>query len=179
MTMRRLWGLLVLAGSTACSGAGEQTAGPTQGELTIQLLAQAIANADTATVLDIFWPEATYDDFANQQSHQGIQEIVAYVMSTHAWGDDVYMNMGRIHLTLTGAVGEWVFSAVQNRPLDDRIPEGTGREVVLNGVTVIEMEGDRIIRAADYTDTAPLLLQLGSRIELPGGQIIELDDPGR
>jgi hypothetical protein len=41
------------------------------------------------------------------------------------------------------------------------------------------MEGDRIIRAADYTDTALLLLQLGSRIELPGGQIIEIDDPGR
>lgn len=45
-------------------------------------------------------------------------------------------------------------------------------EVVLSGVTIIEMEGGRIMRAADYTDTQPLLLQLGARIELPGGGLL-------
>jgi ketosteroid isomerase-like protein len=59
--------------------------------------------------------------------------------------------------------------------MGDRLPVATGREVVLNGVTIIELRDGRIIRAADYIDTAPLLLQLGGRIELPGGVVIELE----
>ena len=51
---------------------------------------------------------------------------------------------------------------------------GTGEEVVTNGVTVLEFDGDRIIRAADYADTAPMMLQVGGRIELPGGEVLEL-----
>lgn len=171
-------GLVALITLAACAPGADELPPVSEGEFTIQLLAQAIASADTAVILEIFWPEATYEDYAGQQEHQGIQEIVGYLMSPHSWGDDVYLNVGRVHPTPTGAVGEWIFSAVQTRPLDDRIPEGTGREVVLNGVTIIEMDGGRIIRAADYTDTAPLLLQLGSRIELPGGQVIELDSGG-
>ena len=62
--------------------------------------------------------------------------------------------------------------------MGDRVPVATGREVVLNGVTIIEIEDGRIIRAADYTDTTPLMLQLGGRIELPGGVVIEAEDVG-
>jgi hypothetical protein len=56
---------------------------------------------------------------------------------------------------------------------------GTGAEVVTNGVTVIELQGDRIIRAADYADTAPMMLQVGGRIELPGGEVLELESAPR
>ena len=31
----------------------------------------------------------------------------------------------------------------------------------------------RIIRAADYMDTAPMMLQMGGRLEMPGGSVIE------
>ena len=48
----------------------------------------------------------------------------------------------------------------------------------MNGVTIIEMEGGRIIRAADYVDTLPMMLQLGGRVEMPGGGVIELDAIG-
>jgi hypothetical protein len=43
-------------------------------------------------------------------------------------------------------------------------------------VTIIELDGERIIRAADYMDTAPMLLQMGARIEMPGGGVVELPD---
>lgn len=162
----------VLLVTTSCTPPQEQT-GSSEAELTIQLLTNAIATADTAVILDLFWPEATYDDFASQLTYQGIQEIVAYLTNAHEWGDDVYMNLGRIHITPTGAVGEWIFSAIQNRPLGDRFPVASGNEVVLNGVTIIEMRGDRIIRAADYVDGVPMILQLGGRIELPGGGVWE------
>ena len=143
------------------------------------MLATAVESADTALILDLFWPEATYDDFANQHTYEGPQEIVGYLTGAHVWGDDIYMNIGRVHTAEGSAVGEWVFSAVQSRPMGDRVPVATGREVVLNGVTIIELRDGRIIRAADYTDTAPLMLQLGGRIELPGGVVIEQEDIGR
>lgn len=164
--MRALTLLIVLA--AACTDAEP---GPSvearQGELALRSLASAFESADTALILDLFWPHATYDDFAAQVSYQGIEEIVGYVTGVHAWGDDVYKNVGRVHLTEAGAVGEWVFSAVQNRPLGVLAPKGTGREVVLNGVTILEMDGGRILRAADYVDTQPMLSQLGARV-VPG-----------
>lgn len=149
-----------------------------ESELVIRTLMAAMESADTAVVLDLFWPQATYDDYQNQISHQGLEEILTYVTSVHEWGDDVYLNVGRVHASETSAVAEWVFSAFQNRPLGELVPEATGREVVLNGVTIIELEDGRIARAADYTDAAALMLQLGGRIELPGGQVLELDDVG-
>ncbi len=169
-----LWcGVLVGCADTA----GGDTTVFRDAELTFRLLATAIETADTAAILDIFRPDATYEDFANQTAYQGAEEIVGYLTGAHVWGDDVYFNVGRVHATASGAVGEWVFSALHTRPLGDRIPEGTGREVVLNGVTVLEMEGGLIARAADYTDTGAMLLQLGGRIELPGGVVLELESP--
>jgi hypothetical protein len=143
-------------------------------ELAVRTLMAAEETADTTLLLDLFWPQATYDDFAEQHTYQGIQEIVGYVTSAHEWGDDVYKNPGRIHPTERGVVAEWVFSATQNRPFGNLVPRGTGREVFLTGVTIIEMEGDRIIRAADYVDTHPLLLQLGARTTFPDGAVLEL-----
>jgi len=119
--------------------------------------------------------DAVYDDYANQLQYRGIQEIVGYVTSVHAWADDVYLNAGAVHASAGGAVTEWLFAGVQARPLASYAPVATGREVVLNGVTIIEVDGGRIRRAADYADSGALALQLGGRIELPGGSVIELE----
>lgn len=176
--MNRLPTLLAAAALvTACAPGTEDTA-PSRGELVMQTLVEAIQAADTAAILDLFRTDATYDDFANQVTYQGPEEIVGYLTSPHAWGDDVYMNVGRIHAGLDAVTAEWLFSAVQTRPMGDLAPEGTGREVVLNGVTILELDGSRIVRAADYVDTAQLLLQIGARIELPGGTVLSQEPAG-
>jgi hypothetical protein len=168
----------VLLATASCIVPPEQP-GSSEAEITLQLLTTAIATADTAVILELFWPEATYDDFASQLTYQGIQEIVPYLTAAHEWGDDVYMNLGRVHATSNGVVGEWIFSAIQSRPIGNRFPVASGNEVVLNGVTIIEMRGDRIIRAADYVDGVPLILQLGGRIELSGGGVWQQELDGR
>lgn len=168
-------GLVLLTGCVrADPGASDEAA--RRAEATVRSLMTALETADTALVEDLFWPQATYDDFPNQHTHRGIAEIVGYVTGVHRWADDVLMNVGRVHVTSNGAVAEWLFSAVQSRPMGGRLSTATGNEVVLNGVTVIEMDGERIIRAADYTDTGAMMLQLGGRIELPDGSTIELGD---
>ncbi|GIS78896.1 MAG: hypothetical protein CM1200mP14_04620 [Gammaproteobacteria bacterium] len=73
------------------------------------MLATAVESADTALIADLFWPEATYDDFANQFTYQGIPEIIGYLTSAHAWGDDIYMNMGRVKLALPWLWGNGFF----------------------------------------------------------------------
>jgi steroid delta-isomerase-like uncharacterized protein len=137
----------------------------------------ALQAADTAAIVELFWPDAVYDDYASQLQHRGIEEILGYVTSVHTWADDVYVNVGEVHVSASGAVAEWLFAAVQARPLGDLVPVVTNREVVVTGVTIIEVDGGRIRRAADYTDTTPLLLQLGGRMQLPGGGVMELDEP--
>jgi steroid delta-isomerase-like uncharacterized protein len=168
--------LLVLA--AACSGACAPTEeqAVSQNELLARSLADAQQAADTATIMELFWPDAVYDDYASQLQYRGIEEIVGYVTSVHAWADDVYINVGEVHVSPAGAVAEWLFAAVQARPMGELVPVATNREVVVNGVTIIEVDGGRIRRAADYTDTTPLLLQLGGRMTLPGGGVVELPE---
>lgn len=171
------WALLATTGCGQLSESEQQRR--REAELTARSLMAAWESADHALIEELFWPDATYDDFPNQHTHQGLREIIGYVDAMHAWADDVFMNVGEIHVTSEGAVVEWVFSAVQARPMGP-VSVGTGAEVVTNGVTVIELDGGRIVRAADYADTAPLMLQVGGRIELPGGEVLELDGaPGR
>ena len=173
-TIMRLVSLSALM-AIACVPSGNSTNSTTapESELKILMLATAVESADTALIADLFWPEATYDDFANQLTYQGIPEIIGYLTSAHEWGDDIYMNMGRVNTGPTMAVGEWIFSAVQNRPMGNQVPFVPGREVVFNGATIIELEGGRIMRAADYVDTAPLTLQLGGSINFPTDGVTE------
>ena len=175
--LRRSFTALALAVSAAgCIPTSTPDNATREAELAIRSLMAAWESGDQELIEDLFWPQATYDDFANQQTYEGLQEIVGYVTAVHTWADDVYWNVGAVHVTEGGAVAEWVFSAIQARPIGDQIPVGSGREVVTNGVTIIEMDGERIIRAADYMDTTPLLLQMGARIEMPGGGVVELPD---
>jgi steroid delta-isomerase-like uncharacterized protein len=159
----------------SCSPTEEQAV--SQNEYLVRSLFDALQSADSATIVELFWPDATYDDFASQLQYRGTEEILGYVTSLHSWADDVYMNVGEVHVSERGAVAEWLFAGVQARPMGELVPVVTNREVVVNGVTIIEVDGGRIRRAADYTDTTPLLLQLGGRMTLPGGGAMELEEP--
>jgi len=164
--------LLVMPACTSVSD-GPQTL---ESEVIARTMLSIWESADTAAVLELFWPEAVYDDFPNQIQYRGVAEIASYLTYVHSWGTGVYMNVTQVHASETSATAEWVLSVIQDKPMGERVPEATGREVVLNGVTIIEIEGGLITRAADYVDVVPMVLQLGGRIEYPGGTVLELED---
>lgn len=174
---RWLAAALLAACVGSCGPSSDQAAA--RNEYLVRTLVSAEEAADSATIAELFWPDATYDDYANQLQYRGTQEIVGYLTALHSWGDDLYMDIGEVHASAWGAVAEWNFSAVQSRPMGDYVPMATGKDVTVNGVTIIEVDGGRIRRAADYLDTSQIWLQLGGRIELPGGHVIQLDEPGR
>ena len=170
-------GLLALAlFATACSTGG---AGPSQvqaeNEITIRTLLSMMGSGNADDVAGLFHPNAVYDDYANQQQYRGMEEIAGYVAGGTRWATAVSMDVMSVHVSDSVAVAEWVFTGIQDRPIRSLLPMVTGREVVLNGVTIIEMEDGRIRRAADYVDVLPLVLQLGGEVHMPGGGIIRLE----
>lgn len=169
--------LVAVLASAGCSRPeGDMTPTEARNEIVARTFIAAWASADTTTLTDLFDPDAVYDDYAGQDQHQGIQEIVGYVTSAQTWATGINIDAGAIHVSEHGATIEWVFSAIQDRPIGTRIPVATGNDVVMNGVTILEIDKGRITRAADYVDELPLLLQLGSKVDLPGGGTIVLDD---
>lgn len=144
----------------------------TLGRYLMESLVYARQTADTVMMEEIFLPDATYDDYPSQLQHQGIQDIVGFLTSIYEWGDDVYLTLGNVRTGPSSVVGEWYLAAVQSRPIPGVISSGTGREVGINGLTLLEIQGGKIVRAADYWDNAQLLLQLGARVELPDGTVL-------
>ena len=175
--MRRLYTVMCASALTlsACAS-GTDRPQTLESEVMVRTLLSIWESADTAAVLELFWPEAVYDDFPNQIQYQGVAEIASYLTHVHSWGTGVYMNVTQVHASESSATAEWVLSVIQDRPMGERVPEATGREIVLNGVTIIEIDGGLITRAADYVDIVPMVLQLGGRIEYPGGTVVDLED---
>ncbi len=160
----------VVAVMTACAGSRPSTA-QKQNELIARRLMAVWESGDTSTVVDLFQPDAVYDDYAGQQQYHGIQEIVEHIFSIQAWATNISMNVGEVHTGPTSAVAEWTLSLVQDRPMGSLVPMATNREVVLNGVTILEISGGRISRAADYWDASQLAVQLGGKVVFPGGAV--------
>ncbi len=159
---------------TGCADAvGDRTLA--RHELLARSMMRAWESGDPEVLAESFWPDAIYDDFSSATTWQGIEEIVDYKLELHRWGEGVTVDAVAVHPSPTGVTVEWVVAAIQSAPVAGLTDSVTGREVVLNGVTILEVEGDRVARAADYVDALPLVLQLGGRVEMPGGEVRELD----
>ena len=174
--MKRPILLVVLAALGACAPREGPSPLLARNEIVARTLMDAWESGDPDVLTDLFAPDAVYDDFPNQMQYQGIQEIVGYVEHVQDWADGLSIDVSAVHPSEEGATVEWVFSATQARPIGTRVPVATGREVVLNGVTILEIRNGRIHRAADYIDALALVLQLGGEVRMPGGGVIRLDD---
>lgn len=176
--MKRLGLALAVASAACASPAAAPSRVVAENEIAARTLMSLWGSGDTDALAGLFHPDAVYDDYPNQTQYRGIEEIAGYVNHVHDWATAVDMAVLAVHPSEQGATVEWVFSAIQDRPIGDRVPVATGREVVLNGVTVLEMDGGRVRRAADYIDVLAFVLQLGAEVRMPGGGVMRLDLPG-
>lgn len=168
---------LALLAAPSCAPAGSDARLAEQEVLAREIVA-AWEAGDADRLAEHFWPDAVYDDFSNAVTYRGLEEILAYKAEIHAWASDVAVNVTAVHPSPGGVVAEWVLYGVHTGPIAGRVEGGTGREILLNGATILEVEGGMVTRAADYLDTLPLMLQLGGRVELPGGEVLELEEMG-
>lgn len=127
---------------------------------------------DTLKTGEIFADSSTYEDVANNRTFYGIQGVNKYVGHVHSWGSDIKMEIRNLLVSDDAAYIEWTFTAKQTSPIKGMVLQATNKPVTLKGVTLIKFSDDKIITAKDYMDVLGFVLQLGSKIELPGGVII-------
>ena len=118
--------------------------------------------------------DAVYEAAQQGHSYNGIDEIGNYVGHVNSFAKDLKIKIISLKSSETSAVVEWIMSGIQNRPIEGRVSVATNREFNVKGVTIIEINDGLISKATDYMDVLGFVIQLGARVELPGGMVLEL-----
>ncbi len=127
---------------------------------------------DTLKTRDIFSENCVYEDVANNQTLTGIDGANRYIGHVHSWASDVHMEIRKMNVSARLGYVEWTFTARQTAPIRGRVPVATNRDITLKGVTLAEFKDGKIQKASDYMDVLGFVIQLGARINLPGGVTI-------
>ena len=131
---------------------------------------------NTSALEAISTPDVVYDDVPNAQRFEGPEGVRQYIGHVHAWASDIEIEITSLRGDAHTAIAEWVMFGMQDRPIPGRVPIATRRPFRLQGVTLVELRDGRIARAADYLDVLGFVVQLGGRVELPGGVVIKSDE---
>jgi steroid delta-isomerase-like uncharacterized protein len=149
-----------------------QSQTPDVPERRVRQLMRIWESGDSDSLEEIASPDVVYDDVPNGTRFEGFEGVRRYVGHVHSWASRIQITIGAVHSGSHAAVAEWVMRGVQDRPIPGRVPVATHRAFELKGATVVELRGDRIIRAADYLDALGFAVQLGGGVELPGGVMV-------
>ncbi|MDT8436664.1 MAG: nuclear transport factor 2 family protein [Gemmatimonadota bacterium] len=163
---RAMWIPVLLCACASCGGRPESAA-----ERARQLM-EVWETGDVELLAEIAAPGIVYDDVPNGERFEGLEEASGYVRHVHAWAGQVDIEVTAVHGNGDAAYAEWVMTGVQDRPIPGRIPVATDRKFEIRGLTLVETRDGRIARAADYMDVLRFVVQLGGRVELPGGVVV-------
>ncbi|MCB1043442.1 MAG: nuclear transport factor 2 family protein [Acidobacteria bacterium] len=146
---------------------------PNANELAHQLMAiWQSGHVDQLTA--ILSADVVYVDPVNNTQYTGVEQVAGYIKHVHRWASDVIMHIERLESCGNSAFIEWRMTAIQSGPIGDRMSVATMRPIEIRGATFITVEKGLIARAVDYLDALSFVLQLGSKVELPGGTIMQL-----
>ena len=124
---------------------------------------------DTLKTHEIFADSCTYEDVANNQTFNGVNGVKKYISHVHNWVSNIKMKIRNLKISDDIGYVEWTFTAIQTSPIKGIVLIPTNKQIILNGVTLIKFRDDKIKDAKDYMDVLGFVLQLGSKVELPGG----------
>lgn len=131
-------------------------------------------SGDTQRLDSLLADSVVYDYYPDGTQYMGRDQVTGYIRHVHAWAGQVSLEVTAVHGASQSAVAEWIMRGVQDRPIQGRVPIATHRPFTLRGATIVELApGGRIARAADYIDVLGFVLQLGARVELPGGVTVQ------
>ena len=112
---------------------------------------------------------------AAQQNHtyKGFEQFGSYVGHVSKFAKDLKIEVISVNSSKSTATVEWIMTGIQDRPIPGRVTIPTNKEFMVKGVTLIEVEDGLITKAIDYMDVLGFVIQLGARVELPGGVVLE------
>jgi len=135
----------------------------------VETLMSVWESGDTSVLDGIMSEDVVYEDKPNRRSLQGLEEAKTYVSHVHTWASGVEIEITQVRSSGNSAVAEWTMSATQSKPIPGRVTVATNRPIEIFGLTAIDVERGKIVRAVDYLDALGFVLQLGATVELPGG----------
>jgi len=159
----------VVAMAAVLGGCGQA---PDVAEQRVRQLMAIWESGDAGLLDEIASRDMVYDDLPNGERFEGLDGVRRYIGHVHSWAGQVQITIAAVHSGPDAAVAEWVMRGIQDRPIPGRVPVATNRRFELHGATLIELRDGRIARAADYLDVLGFVIQLGGRVELPGGAAI-------
>ena len=115
-----------------------------------------------------------YEAAQQNHSYKGLEEVKSYVGHVVLFAKDLKIEIISVISTKSSATIEWVMTGIQDRPISDIITVPTNKEFMVKGVTLIEVEDGLITKATDYMDVLGFVIQLGAKVELPGGVVLEM-----
>ena len=157
-------GLVLLAGCT-----DDTAPGPAEARLLEVLEMRRTGSVEG--IEGVFLPEAVYEDVPGDFEYRGVPEIAAYLGGLHDWATGVFLDVVRIRAGRESASAEWYLEGIQSGPVPGRLDTVTGRRFRLRGLTLVELERGAVVRAVDYLDWVPFLLDVGAEIHWPGGGV--------
>jgi len=104
----------------------------------------------------------------NDYQYIGYEKVFGYVTHVQKFASDVKVEVTNVAGNENEAFAEWIMTGKQVKPIEGIISVATNKEFTLKGVTLIKVENNKIVRAVDYFDVLEFLLQLGSKVDLPG-----------
>lgn len=174
--MKNILILIILSVFISCGTENNTKENNEMTDLSKQLAQDLMAlweSGDTLNTARIFHEECKYADVANNHTFMGINGVNQYVTHIHKWASDVNMETRSIHVSGNMGYAEWTLTAKHTSPIKGRVPVATNKDITLNGATLLEFKDGKISKASDYMDVLGFVIQLGSKVELPGGVIIE------
>jgi hypothetical protein len=108
---------------------------------------------------------------AGDYEYRGVPEIADHLAGLHEWATGVFLDVVAIHVGGDWAAAEWLLEGTQSAPVPGLLDSVTGRRFRLRGVTLVEVERGGVVRAVDYLDWVPFLLDVGAEVHWPGGGV--------
>ena len=126
-------------------------------------LALAWASTDSdgpERVLAHFTDDCVFEDVALGATARGKEEFRRFLEEAFAAVPDIEYDVTSRLITARGAAIEWVMSGTQKGDFPG-IPATGKRFSSVRGVSILELEGDKIRRESDYWDAATFMKQVG------------------
>jgi limonene-1,2-epoxide hydrolase len=122
----------------------------------VREFADAFNRQDVTALVDLFTETGSYDDifFGPHQGRAALRQMFERIFREgkgYHWRFDTIVEDGR------HAAGEWRFSYT----VSEAVPRSAGRPVRFKGMSVFDLDGDKIAAYREYADSGVALLQLG------------------
>ena len=162
--LRRSLALLLLLPLVACGGVDA----PPESERLAWELVEVWRTGDVDAAAALVDPTAVYEDRISGMDARGAPEVIDLLTNGMAWAEGFFVEVSNVRAAEDHAVIEWLREG-SVIPADG----GDPRRFRIAGVTLIEVEAGRIVRAVDYADPSELYVAMGGRVVLPGGEELQ------